>query len=126
MSREEIMASFPSRYITDMLITRYFNSRDPSSRESVPMTLGGGTVLQDVQHADQFGTDILHGPTFQVQVGAPLSSTTVYSSDPADPDSPVQSLLGKSGASEHYVRRDAVCDDAPGDALVSPRRGRAT
>lgn len=42
MSRDEIMTSFPSRYITDILISRYFNSYDPS-------------------------TYVLHGPTFQAQ-----------------------------------------------------------
>ncbi|KAF7157059.1 hypothetical protein CNMCM5623_001047 [Aspergillus felis] len=41
-SRAEIMSSFPSRYTTDMLIARYFNSYDPA-------------------------TLILHGPTFQAQ-----------------------------------------------------------
>ncbi|GAQ11932.1 hypothetical protein ALT_9253 [Aspergillus lentulus] len=41
-SRAEIMSSFPSRYTTDMLIARYFNSYDPA-------------------------THILHGPTFQAQ-----------------------------------------------------------
>jgi hypothetical protein len=32
-SRAEIMSSFPSRYTTDMLIARYFNSYDPATRE---------------------------------------------------------------------------------------------
>lgn len=41
-SRAEIMSSFPSRYTSDMLIARYFNSYDPA-------------------------THILHGPTFQAQ-----------------------------------------------------------
>ncbi|KAE8148427.1 hypothetical protein BDV25DRAFT_131245 [Aspergillus avenaceus] len=41
-SRPEIMASLPSKYTTDMLVARYFNSYDPS-------------------------TNILHGPTFQTQ-----------------------------------------------------------
>ncbi|KAL2009577.1 hypothetical protein VTN00DRAFT_5384 [Thermoascus crustaceus] len=41
-SRAEIMSSFPSRYTTDILIARYFNSYDPSIH-------------------------ILHGPTFQKQ-----------------------------------------------------------
>ncbi|KAJ9381434.1 transcriptional regulator family: Fungal Specific TF [Paecilomyces variotii] len=40
LSQAEIMSSFPSRYTTDILIARYFNSYDPS-------------------------THILHGPTFQ-------------------------------------------------------------
>ncbi|KAL1965826.1 hypothetical protein VTN77DRAFT_5147 [Rasamsonia byssochlamydoides] len=40
VSKAEIMASFPSRYITDMLIARYFNTYSP-------------------------GTHILHVPTFQ-------------------------------------------------------------
>ncbi|KAL1855633.1 hypothetical protein Plec18170_004359 [Paecilomyces lecythidis] len=40
LSQAEIMSSFPSKYITDILIARYFNSYDPS-------------------------THILHGPTFQ-------------------------------------------------------------
>lgn len=42
ISREEIMASFPSRYTADILVARYFNHYDPS-------------------------THILHGPTFQAQ-----------------------------------------------------------
>lgn len=32
-SRAEIMSSFPSRYTTDILIARYFNSYDPSTRK---------------------------------------------------------------------------------------------
>ncbi|KAJ5153829.1 uncharacterized protein N7500_009268 [Penicillium coprophilum] len=42
MSRSEIMAGLPSKYITDILIARYFNCYDPA-------------------------THILHGPTFQAQ-----------------------------------------------------------
>ncbi|KAF9894375.1 hypothetical protein FE257_007878 [Aspergillus nanangensis] len=42
ISREEIMASFPSKYTTDILVARYFNYYDPS-------------------------THVLHGPTFQAQ-----------------------------------------------------------
>ncbi|PLN82726.1 putative C6 transcription factor [Aspergillus taichungensis] len=41
-SRAEIMSSFPSKYTTDILVARYFNSYDPC-------------------------TLILHGPTFQAQ-----------------------------------------------------------
>lgn len=41
-SRAEIMASLPSKYTTDLLVARYFNSYDPA-------------------------TQILHGPTFQAQ-----------------------------------------------------------
>ncbi|KAJ5117270.1 hypothetical protein N7526_011379 [Penicillium atrosanguineum] len=42
LSRAEIMATVPSKYTTDLLIARYFNSYDPA-------------------------THILHGPTFQAQ-----------------------------------------------------------
>ncbi|OQD73777.1 hypothetical protein PENDEC_c013G05658 [Penicillium decumbens] len=42
LSRAEIMATLPSKYTTDLLIARYFNSYDPA-------------------------THILHGPTFQAQ-----------------------------------------------------------
>ncbi|KAJ5817185.1 hypothetical protein N7447_009418 [Penicillium robsamsonii] len=42
MSRSEIMSGLPSKYTTDILIARYFNSYDPA-------------------------THILHGPTFQAQ-----------------------------------------------------------
>ncbi|KAJ6129593.1 hypothetical protein N7512_002373 [Penicillium capsulatum] len=42
LSRGEIMTSLPSKYITDLLVARYFNSYDPA-------------------------THILHGPTFQAQ-----------------------------------------------------------
>jgi hypothetical protein len=42
LSRSEIMATLPSKYTTDLLIARYFNSYDPA-------------------------THILHGPTFQAQ-----------------------------------------------------------
>lgn len=42
LSRPEIMALLPSKYITDLLVARYFNSYDPA-------------------------THILHGPTFQAQ-----------------------------------------------------------
>ncbi|KAJ5290998.1 hypothetical protein N7478_000249 [Penicillium angulare] len=42
LSRAEIMASLPSKYTTDLLVARYFNSYDPA-------------------------THILHGPTFQSQ-----------------------------------------------------------
>ncbi|CAI7590339.1 unnamed protein product [Penicillium glandicola] len=42
MSRAEIMAGLPSKYTTDILIARYFNSYDPA-------------------------THVLHGPTFQAQ-----------------------------------------------------------
>ncbi|OJJ46101.1 hypothetical protein ASPZODRAFT_67377 [Penicilliopsis zonata CBS 506.65] len=41
-SRAEIMSSFPSKYMADILVTRYFNSHDPA-------------------------THLLHAPTFQVQ-----------------------------------------------------------
>lgn len=41
-SRAEIMTSLPSKYTTDLLVARYFNSYDPA-------------------------THILHGPTFQAQ-----------------------------------------------------------
>ncbi|KAJ5306799.1 hypothetical protein PENANT_c003G08153 [Penicillium antarcticum] len=42
MSRGEIMSALPSKYTTDLLVTRYFNCYDPA-------------------------THILHGPTFQAQ-----------------------------------------------------------
>ncbi|KAJ5766224.1 uncharacterized protein N7511_003840 [Penicillium nucicola] len=42
MSRGEIMSALPSKYTTDLLVTRYFNCYDPA-------------------------THILHGPTFQTQ-----------------------------------------------------------
>lgn len=42
LSRAEIMATLPSKYTTDVLVARYFNSYDPA-------------------------THILHGPTFQAQ-----------------------------------------------------------
>ncbi|KAJ5114478.1 hypothetical protein NUU61_000237 [Penicillium alfredii] len=42
LSRPEIIASLPSKYTTDLLVARYFNSYDPA-------------------------THILHGPTFQAQ-----------------------------------------------------------
>ncbi|KAJ5936638.1 hypothetical protein N7466_003088 [Penicillium verhagenii] len=42
LTRPEIMASLPSKYMTDLLVARYFNSYDPA-------------------------THILHGPTFQAQ-----------------------------------------------------------
>ncbi|EPS31528.1 hypothetical protein PDE_06483 [Penicillium oxalicum 114-2] len=42
LSRPEIMAGMPSKYTTDILVARYFNSYDPA-------------------------THILHGPTFQAQ-----------------------------------------------------------
>ncbi|CEJ57780.1 hypothetical protein PMG11_06461 [Penicillium brasilianum] len=42
LSRPEIMATLPSKYTTDLLVARYFNSYDPA-------------------------THILHGPTFQAQ-----------------------------------------------------------
>jgi nucleoside-diphosphate-sugar epimerase len=32
-SKAEIMASFPSRYTTDMLIARYFNTYSPGTRK---------------------------------------------------------------------------------------------
>ncbi|RHZ57794.1 uncharacterized protein CDV56_105572 [Aspergillus thermomutatus] len=55
-SRAEIMSSFPSRYTTDMLIARYFNSYDPA-------------------------THILHGPTFQAQVSMVVLLQTDIHSD---------------------------------------------
>ncbi|KAJ5641453.1 hypothetical protein N7490_005453 [Penicillium lividum] len=42
LSRPEIMSSLPSKYMTDLLVARYFNTYDPA-------------------------THILHGPTFQAQ-----------------------------------------------------------
>ncbi|KAJ5660403.1 hypothetical protein N7507_006854 [Penicillium longicatenatum] len=42
LSRPEILSSLPSKYMTDLLVARYFNSYDPA-------------------------THILHGPTFQSQ-----------------------------------------------------------
>lgn len=33
MSRSEIMAGLPSKYTTDLLVARYFNSYDPVTRE---------------------------------------------------------------------------------------------
>ncbi|KAJ6103396.1 hypothetical protein N7486_005823 [Penicillium sp. IBT 16267x] len=42
LSRPEILSSLPSKYMTDLLVARYFNSYDPA-------------------------THILHGPTFQAQ-----------------------------------------------------------
>ncbi|KAJ6172606.1 hypothetical protein N7470_001673 [Penicillium chermesinum] len=42
LSRSEIIASMPSKYMTDLLVARYFNTYDPA-------------------------THILHGPTFQAQ-----------------------------------------------------------
>jgi hypothetical protein len=34
MSRAEIMTGLPSKYTTDLLVARYFNSYDPATRES--------------------------------------------------------------------------------------------
>ncbi|KAJ5855836.1 uncharacterized protein N7529_009780 [Penicillium soppii] len=44
MSRAEIMTGLPSKYTTDLLVARYFNSYDPATL-----------------------SDILHGPSFQAQ-----------------------------------------------------------
>jgi hypothetical protein len=33
MSRGEIMSALPSKYTTDLLVTRYFNCYDPATRE---------------------------------------------------------------------------------------------
>ena len=56
-SREEIMSQIPSRYISDILISRYFNSFDPA-------------------------VHILHGPTFQKQYNShwtdPSKTTIVW------------------------------------------------
>lgn len=32
-SRAEIMSTLPSKYITDLLVARYFNSYDPATRK---------------------------------------------------------------------------------------------
>ncbi|KAH8692204.1 putative C6 transcription factor [Talaromyces proteolyticus] len=48
-SKAEIMASFPSRYTTDMLIARYFNTYSPGTRELFTSPI----------------PNILHVPTFQ-------------------------------------------------------------
>lgn len=38
-SKAEIMASFPSKYFTDMLVARYFSTYDPATRK---FSLGEG------------------------------------------------------------------------------------
>lgn len=35
LSRGEIMSSLPSKYITDLLVARYFNSYDPATRKLI-------------------------------------------------------------------------------------------
>lgn len=41
MSRAEIMAGLPSKYTTDLLVARYFNSYDPVTRgyPSIPLDM---------------------------------------------------------------------------------------
>jgi hypothetical protein len=59
-TRPEIVSQIPSKYTTDILIGRYFNSYDPATRKSALPFYFPGRALTAI--------DILHGPTFHKQV----------------------------------------------------------
>lgn len=45
-TRAEIMSSFPSKYTTDILIARFFNSRDPTACKQLPGLCALSMIIQ--------------------------------------------------------------------------------
>ena len=70
-SRAEIMSSFPSKYTTDILVARYFNSYDPCTCK---LDCTRVLCLFTMLISDPV---ILHGPTFQAQVSNSLGPLAV-------------------------------------------------